>query len=160
MAIKSSPDIEATVCSQYESGKGVVQIACDMRLHRSTVQRILLRAGYELRKRSPDALYNIHFFDEITPESAYWAGFFMADGHVHKNRQAVDLHLATIDREHLERFAAVIQYSGNIQECNDNSCRLQICGPWFHRSLQTQFNVVPCKTESAEVYTIMSPVSI
>jgi len=45
-------------------------------------------------------------FDVVTPESAYWLGFLMADGAIHAaaKESAVSLVLSRRDREHVEAF--------------------------------------------------------
>ncbi len=49
-----------------------------------------------------------------TPESYYWIGFLMADGHI-APRKRLTLALATKDRGHLEKFAKFIDYNQVVQ---------------------------------------------
>ena len=47
---------------------------------------------------------------EETPESYYWIGFLLADGHFQDGR--VTFHLALKDSEHVKKFASFIKWSG------------------------------------------------
>lgn len=51
-------------------------------------------------------------FDEITPLSAYWAGFLMADGNVWRNRVA--LRLSSPDGNHVEKFKKFVESNHKI----------------------------------------------
>jgi len=51
---------------------------------------------------------NTTYFDTIdTQEKAYWFGFILADGGLHKNGKQVRVLLASKDRKHLEKLANV-----------------------------------------------------
>ena len=54
-----------------------------------------------------------------TPESYYWMGFLIADGHFYK-RGAIKLHLAEEDREQLEKFKSFVKYNGRAKTCAVN----------------------------------------
>ena len=72
-------------------------------------------AGRKKAKR----LNNLSILLEDTPETYYWIGFLLADGHFDEKRIIVGL--AEHDRGHLERFAKYISYEGTISTVKKNS---------------------------------------
>jgi hypothetical protein len=88
----------------------------------------LLREKNFPRKRIHKHTVNEHFFETLSPESCYWAGFLAADGNVFGN--SVKLELQIRDRHHLERFALDTGFEGNI----DNITRTFSSGIMGHRS--------------------------
>ena len=71
-------------------------------------------AGRKKAKR----LNNLSILLEDTPETYYWIGFLLADGHFDEKRIVVGL--AEHDRGHLERFAKYISYEGTISTVKKN----------------------------------------
>lgn len=63
-------------------------------------------------KKNAKRLNNLSVLLEDTPETYYWIGFLLADGHFDKSR--IIIGLSEHDREHLEKFAKYIGYSGKI----------------------------------------------
>lgn len=59
--------------------------------------------------------FNEHSFDEITPESAYWVGFLMADGGVSSWNYSVYLNLSSKDIGHIEKFKKFMGSSNPIK---------------------------------------------
>lgn len=58
---------------------------------------------------------NSLFFNEIdTEEKAYWLGFLTADGYVQDLKDSIELCLAEIDKEHIEKFKRDIESSHKI----------------------------------------------
>lgn len=141
-----SQEFENKIIEDYVEGMGTVAISKKYNLHRGVVQTILKRNNIKLRQTSPwKKKYNIHFFDTYTKESCYWAGFIAADGNVKKNRNSVNIHLQLSDLSHLEKFARVINFEGDIEK-SDNSCRITIDGEWYVKKLEENFDIVPQKT--------------
>lgn len=139
-------DFEEKIINDYLKGIGTMAISEKYNLNRSVVQTILKRNNITLRKTSPwKKKYNINFFDEYTKESCYWAGFIAADGNIKKNRNSVNIHLQLSDLSHLEKFAQVINFEGNIEK-TDNSCRITIDGEWYVKKLEENFGIIPQKT--------------
>lgn len=59
------------------------------------------------------------FFNKInTEEKAYWLGFLTADGYVKDNK--IELALAEIDKEHVEKFKAAIKSKHTISKKTSN----------------------------------------
>lgn len=50
-----------------------------------------------------------------SPESYYWIGFLMADGHFSQKR--IKVHLASQDADHVYKFAQFIEYTGDQTNC-------------------------------------------
>ncbi len=145
-----SSDIRSYIVKQYLLGSGTLELAQELNIHRSTVQRVLNQACIPLRKRTPYSKYDVQFFDAYTAESCYWAGFLMADGCSLTKRATISVHLARKDRDHLERLMNCIKFTGRIEDCKDGSCRLSINGSWYPVSLQTHFSLYPRKTLTCE----------
>lgn len=149
MASKIAKEIEEKVVIGYQEGKGTMELSKEFNIHRATVQKILQRNNVELRKRTPENKYNIHFFDNFSKESCYWAGFIAADGNVRSDRNSLNIHLAIKDLSHLQKFAKVINFTGNIEQ-SQKDCRISVSGKWFIESLEKNFNIVPRKTKILE----------
>lgn len=150
MAKRKTINIERIV-DLYDIGYGTNRIAEIERIHRSTVQYSLKKMGIKLRKTSPHNHYDVDFFSKYTKESCYWAGFFLADGHVRSKRDACDLHLSGCDRGHLEKLSKLLKNEGKIEDCKDGSVRITFCGEWFVRDLKKLFGVYPKKSLTCKI---------
>jgi hypothetical protein len=86
---------------RYVAGERLSTLSAEFGIGSASVQLIARRRGASKRgvKRLP---LNHAAFSEITPDSAYWAGFLMADGSV--SARVVCLFLGEKDRHHLEEF--------------------------------------------------------
>lgn len=149
---KTSSDTIKNIINDYNNGIGVTVLGKKYNLHRITIQKLLKNNGIELRGYSPvKGYHNIHFFDAYTIESCYWAGFIAADGNVQKDKN-VNIKLALKDKEHLQKFAKLINFQGNILEGTEGDqnqfhwCRINISGKWFIKALAKNFNIFPNKT--------------
>jgi hypothetical protein len=150
MPNKIDPKIEAKIVSLYGDGRGTMQLAEQFSLSRTTIQKALIRNGVELRKTSPYMnKYNVHFFDEYTPESCYWAGFILADGCIRTDRDAVEIKLATRDTAHLVKFAKAIGFTGAIHQYSGGAkgvCSISLSGKWLPKALKKNFSIVSKKS--------------
>lgn len=109
------------VVALYAEGMTLKQIAPKVGVSWSTVGETLRREGVTLRgiKAATRRLaVDEHAFDVITPESAYWAGFFFADGTIYRapaaNSDHVCIHISECDRKHLEQFRSFLGSSHTI----------------------------------------------
>lgn len=59
---------------------------------------------------------NDYAFDEITEESAYWLGMFASDGCVHSTKNLLSMTAKADDKEHLQKFADFLQFSGTVKD--------------------------------------------
>lgn len=141
--------MQEQIVEAYSSGIGVMELSSIYRLHRSTVQRILKKSGIVLRKSTPRLKYNTKFFEIFTPESAYWAGFIAADGHVRSNRNALSIKLSLIDASHLDKFKEAIGFRGNVHYA-ESYAYIDICGKWVTEPLERNFSITGRKTHTLE----------
>jgi hypothetical protein len=90
---------------RYEAGETYTSIGNDLGVSNVAVRNLLVRRGVVSRDRS-DCQRRISLredaFEKITPGSAYWIGFLMADGTVVKNEVAVVL--SEKDANHVMKF--------------------------------------------------------
>lgn len=149
MAQKTLYDIEYQIIELYKNGFSTSELSVKFGIHRSTVQRILIRNGVELRKRTP-CHYDTRLFDEYTMESCYWAGFIAADGYIRYDRDAVVIHLSNTDKDHLYKLAKLTNFQGNIHN-NDKECSITFSGKWYVESLKNNFNICPQKTFDVKI---------
>lgn len=89
--------------------------------------------------------YDFGFFDQFTPESAYWAGFLAADGCVRSDRATVSLHLAATDADHVEKLRKAVQFNGEVK-ISGAAASLHINGPRWVDALSRNFGVTPRKS--------------
>jgi hypothetical protein len=89
-------------------------------------------------------------FDTITPESAYWIGFLMADGCVHSNM--IVLALAAKDADHVCRFAAFLGLRRPPNHYADKSVVTVNSSRLIDRL--ASFGVVPRKSKTAEALAL------
>lgn len=64
-------------------------------------------------RKKAKRLNNLSILLEDTPETCYWIGFLLADGHFDNGKRII-VGLAEHDRDHLEKFAKYIGYKGTI----------------------------------------------
>ena len=85
------------------------QIAAQLNIGKSTVQKILQDNPQFVQNKNHHYLFNENYFEEIQTEGqAYWLGFLYADGCIAD--KSVRLELALTDRLHVEKFRDAIQY--------------------------------------------------
>ena len=90
-----------------------------------TYQKMMLHAGYlgykSLIHRNKKNDMSFLDLENLTPESAYWWGFIMADGHISKKQLVVQL--KNVDFLHLKKLSEHLKC--NIKEKND-FCRIAV----------------------------------
>lgn len=112
----------------------------DRELTKSREKRRAYRAAH------PRAI-NESAFDEITEQSAYWAGFLMADGCI--SGTTVILQLARSDIGHVSSFASFLQLDRQ-PHLNDGMAVITASSRKLAASL-ARFGIVPRKTLTATV---------
>lgn len=140
------------IVKNYLSGLSMTELVNVYSLHRSTLQKILLRYNIKLHKGKSNIKCNKEFFNSYTKESCYWAGFIMADGNLRVNRNSLQIKLAKIDKSHLYSFLKAIN-------CNDISLvkeyetyvSLTISLDEYKNGLINNFNVTPRKTSTCDL---------
>lgn len=136
------------IVNAYVSGASTSSLCERSGLNRGMIQRLLLKAGVKLRKRTPSIEYNKAFFDEYTTTSCYWAGFILADGCVASKRAKMSVHLALKDVEHLTKLADAIGYP-KAKIYHGKTCCLNVHGEWFPNALFKNFDITPQKSLTA-----------
>lgn len=84
-------------------------------------------------------------FSTETPETAYWAGFLMADGSVGSNNPSVSLTLSSKDEAHIERFRSFVKGTNPIRHPREGASTFSIHSPTMVSDL-SRWGVVPRKT--------------
>ena len=78
------------------------------------------------------------------PESYYWVGFIMADGHITDNKR-LKLVLSLKDIDHLKKFKSYISLKSEIK-IYKNSCGISVMDSVYIKSLCEKFNIKQNKT--------------
>ena len=101
--------------NEYRSGKSLSQLAKEFKISRWKVTKILKELGEIIVNRHNSLKFNEHYFDSIdTEEKAYWLGFIFADGCIMSKTYSFDLSLNHKDKEHIQKFASAINFSGKL----------------------------------------------
>lgn len=108
---KTQINIEKSIINDYVSGLTNSEISKKYLLHRTTVQRILLRENVLLRKQTETSrkhhILNENFFEDIdSEEKSYILGLLYADGYINSNGFGITL--KEDDKELLEKISTII----------------------------------------------------
>ena len=104
--VRTTPSQREEIVRRFAAGDRSRKIADDYGFSQSSVVRLAYEAGVPMRKSKRKKLDDTAF-DEITRESAYWAGMLLADGYVTGSKIGLGLKLA--DRGHIEEFREFVQ---------------------------------------------------
>jgi len=115
--INQSTETKEMACVRYLDGEDGATIAKSMGVGKTDIYKwlrshsILPRSNSESNRHTP---INDSAFSTITEESAYWAGFFMADGclidsHMGKAIKKFEMGLASVDVNHLVKLSKFIR---------------------------------------------------
>lgn len=115
---KYGEDIRLKVCQMYDSGMSLESIAKQLGMGSSSAHR-LASSGCKMRKPKERHLTcREDAFSTVTEESAYWAGFLMADGSVtakHPTHQrSTRISLKYEDKPHLQKFMDWLELDSKI----------------------------------------------
>lgn len=140
------------IVKNYISGVSMTELTKNFELHRSTLQKILLRHGVKLHKNKSTIKCNKQFFNIYTNESCYWAGFILADGNIRGNRNSLQIKLAKIDKEHLYKFLKIIKCDNvDLVKEYDDYVSLTISLDEFKKDLFDNFGITPRKTFTCDI---------
>lgn len=109
----AAKEIGNEIARRYVVGVPVHTLAQELGRARSTVRYHLKHRGVQLRDPAAEQIraqcYSVNSaaFDLLTPECAYWLGFFYADGCV-GDTGSINLTLAECDSAHVEKFKAFL----------------------------------------------------
>ena len=156
------------VCVKYCEGKNSYALSREYGVTPQSIRGILIRGGVPRRSLSEakrTCLLNHEAFSKVTPDSAYWAGFLMADGAITTRSNSsplILLGLCAKDRKHLLKFRLFLGSThavtrGIVTFCGKKHTRY-VFGV---RSRQIAddlrgYGVVPRKTERAEATELVN----
>jgi hypothetical protein len=145
----------AEMASLYRSGSTTPQLASRYKIKPQSISYHLKKQGVELRER-PEArrkhTLNEAAFDSLNEEGAYWIGFLMADGCVHKRNGAsprISIALARCDIEHLEAFKMFLGASNPIHIDGNCAC-FSVSSNKLSNSI-ARYGITPRKSLTAKV---------
>lgn len=142
----------------YNGGMSIWKISDVFGIYGQSVWKYLKRRGVKFRnssERNRDYPVNELAFDSINEQSAYWAGFMMADGCVQNSGKsyAISLSLAVVDYRHVELFRDFIAPQAKVFERKKNigaSCTFRVRSRLLGEAL-IRLGVTPRKSFTAKV---------
>lgn len=151
MSKRISYEKENKIIELYKNGSGTCEIAKVLQINRCTVLLYLKKNNLNPKRitRPYKNKHNIHFFSKYTKESAYWAGFIMADGNVNytKPKYYVQIGLSEKDKNHLQKFSDAIDFTGPLYEYKkNNAISIHVRGKWFVDDLLSKYGIVERKS--------------
>lgn len=91
---------------------------------------------------------NENYFDSLSTENCYWAGFLAADGSIKNN--SLSLQISDKDYDHCIKFANTINFTGKvskyIRKNGVGMCAFTIKSEKLCLDLEKYFNIIPKKT--------------
>ena len=148
---KLSEQHRSEIVALYQSGTSSTVLGDRYGVSCQAVLALLRRRKVAIQSRSEAArrhVLNDDAFASITPESAYWIGFLMADGCITGTHE-LRLNLATRDGEQVERFRAFLRSSHTIGRSH-GQVRLAIKSRKLCSDLAV-YGIVPRKSTVAQV---------
>lgn len=101
-----------------------------------------------LHKERIGTYCNENYFENLTKENCYWAGFLAADGSIKDN--SLSIQISDKDYEHCKKFANTINFTGQIsryiRKNGVRMCAFTIKSEKLCLDLSKHFNIVPKKT--------------
>jgi hypothetical protein len=101
---------------------------------------------------------NDRYFDRMSLEACYWAGFIAADGYINPVSSTLEITLSTRDAHHLQRFLNATNSDSKIETFGrrPNECRVRLNGVcrWIN-ILEEKFNITTAKTSTLEPPNLM-----
>lgn len=141
---------------EYLDGETITNLSKKYGVHADTMYKNLVKLGTEIRsigennRRYP---LDDNAFGTITPESAYWIGFLMADGNAFwrgPDCAQITITLHNRDYEHLVKFQTFLNTEMPIRIVKEKYCTLVVKSAQIARDLE-KYGVVPRKSHTAEV---------
>lgn len=140
------------IINDYANMVPTADIAIKNDISTSSVNNFLRRRGIETRRLGLEV--DEYAFSTITPDSAYWIGFLMADGNVRSSGQKeISLSLAVKDKAHVEKFKKFLKSDHRIALANTKKhpqARIAITSNIIVQDL-AKFGVVPQKSFITQV---------
>lgn len=92
-----------------------------------------------------------------SPESLYWMGFLLADGHFSKTNR-LELSIATKDKNHLEKFADFLEYKVSPRKCRGSYC-VSVMSNDYVSAIKEKYNLHTNKTYNPPNLTVFENLS-
>ncbi|MBU1173421.1 MAG: hypothetical protein KKD44_27955 [Proteobacteria bacterium] len=151
MPKRISKIVESEIIKLYKNGSGTCEISKHFGINRWTVLQYLKKHNLNPQRitRPYKNKYNIYFFSEYTKESAYWAGFIMADGNVcyTSPKYYVQIGLSEKDKDHLQKFSNAINFAGPIYDYKKGKASsISVRGKWFVNDLLNKYGITERKS--------------
>ncbi len=149
---------QLTIVKLYRAGSSSTQLAKRFGMTDTGIRKVLQRAGVDRRDGSlchRRYALNEAAFDEVTPASAYWGGFLLADGAVCDtdagSAPRIELALQVRDRGHVAAFKRFLGAGHPVVDReSQGSCRIAVRSKRLAAAL-VRFGVTPRKSFTAEV---------
>lgn len=112
MRSKITESQELEIIKKYVSGESRNSLAIEYRAGQKTINAIFFKHNIKLKtpsERLRTYYCNHNIFDELSYQSAYWLGFFAADGCITSNSNQLTLALAEKDISHLIKFKEFLE---------------------------------------------------
>jgi DNA-binding CsgD family transcriptional regulator len=113
-------EIEIQICVEYQVNKKTSDIANRFGIDSSTVRDIVRRNGLKVRSISESVRkynFDYSFFEKIdSEEKAYYLGFIVADGCIHKNTLAITIQEQ--DSYILDKLKSILKFDGILYNIN------------------------------------------
>lgn len=147
---------EEEICIAYEARRSIQAVAAMYSMSRHVIAYTLKKYGRCIGARRGYMLDET-VFDRITPLSAYWLGFLLGDGCIHKRILTVEL--AAYDVTHLETFRDFLRANHPIQHVkpyrtSGPQVRLSIRSVYLATALG-KYGIVERKTRMAQAHPLM-----
>lgn len=128
-------ELKSSIVAEYALGHSTEWLGRKYQMSARTVAAIVRAAGANVRPTGRARVHSVNdsAFDTISEESAYWAGFLMADGCLTSRGHQIILGLAECDRSHVEKFR---DYLGSTHRVT-----LSLPGSWSIPGATTQCRV-------------------
>lgn len=152
-----SNEQEKEIARQYRAGLCSKELARKYKVDPSTITGVLSRQGVEGRSNHDTHMrcsLNENAFDILTPESAYWAGFLMADGNIFYQKGCkakLSLGLSAKDRVHVEKFRSFLGSSHKIYYNKKNNSVMLVVSSQEIADALAIYGIIPRKSLIAKV---------
>lgn len=154
----SEDNIKKIIYNYTELKNKLSEAGKEFNLNGSEIRNLLSYYGVKQRKNARDTRkykVNDNYFDIQGPNMAYILGFWAADGNVHSNENRLDLELASVDLEILEKIKEEIQSERPIKiyECQNGYAKNKLYF-WSQKikEIFSEYGVVPNKTYSKDFH--------
>lgn len=155
MPSKLSKKIEREIIRLHKKGIGTTKTAKILGISPSATQLYLKKNNLiPLGITHPyKNKYDINFFSKYTKESAYWAGFIMADGCITNKSPLynIQITLSINDKNHLQKFAKIVDFKGSLYEYKKgNSVVIRLSGKQVINDLLDKYGITERKSLTAQ----------